>query len=273
MVDKLTYVSSYNVNEKVEFGEYPIYANSSDIRDYEWNYITQFNKVKKFNKSGVITKTLPVLVVDKNNLDFIVEIFEKDIILGNPGKLYVGNYYILCNIYKITKENYLNNGYISLNLGIVLDNKNWIKETVTKFYSSATELNDEMPTKDYNYGYNYDYVNTGFNSDSVTNNSYSPADFKIIINGYVDNPVIQIGSNIYQVNTTIEDGGRLEIDSTNKTIKNINKYGQELNAFMYRDIENYIFEKIPVGTNTVSWSGSMEFTITVFEVRSEPKWS
>ena len=46
-----------------------------------------------------------------------------------------------------------------------------------------------------------------------------------------------------------------------------------ISKFSDRNRDDYIFEKIPSGSNDVSWDGAFGFDVTLLEERSEPKWT
>ena len=94
-----------------------------------------------------------------------------------------------------------------------------------------------------------------------------------MIYGTVENPSVTIGANTYTVNAKVGAGETLLVDSLAKTITLVNAYGQKINCFDKRSRESYIFEPIPSGMNTVSWSGNFKFELTVIEKRSEPRWT
>lgn len=97
--------------------------------------------------------------------------------------------------------------------------------------------------------------------------------FRLIIYGPCVNPVIYISNHAYQVNCSVESGEHLIIDSSEKTIQLVSNHGIISNKFAQRNKESYIFQKIPAGSNNITWDGSFGFDITLFEERSEPRWT
>lgn len=64
----------------------------------------------------------------------------------------------------------------------------------------------------------------------------------------------------------------VSIDSIAKTILLTKRDGTVENHFHQRNRESYIFEKIPAGSNIVTWDKTFKFDVVLFEERSEPKW-
>ena len=71
----------------------------------------------------------------------------------------------------------------------------------------------------------------------------------------------------------MEEGEYLTIDSTTKKIFLTKNDGTIINQFNNRNRDSYIFEKIPAGSNVVTWNGDFAFDVILLEERSEPKWT
>ena len=57
MLEQLKYVN--HLGEVIEFGKKGTFANSNDLRDYEWTYDSSRNRAENFRK-GVVSKTIPI---------------------------------------------------------------------------------------------------------------------------------------------------------------------------------------------------------------------
>ena len=70
---------------------------------------------------------------------------------------------------------------------------------------------------------------------------------------------------------SLQENEYLIIDSAERTIwKNTN--GILTNMFNERGFEYSVFEKMPSGTLSLSWTGDFGFELTLFLVRREPLW-
>ena len=49
--------------------------------------------------------------------------------------------------------------------------------------------------------------------------------------------------------------------------------GQQVNIFDLRDKTNSVFEPIPGGNINLIWSGAFGFDLTLYQERSEPRWT
>ena len=122
----------------------------------------------------------------------------------------------------------------------------------------------------YNYSFNYGVDNTVKN---IKNDSFAPVDFELVIHGYASDPSVTIGDYVYTVHCEVDNGYELHINSSDKTILLYDEYGNAENYFRYRDREDYIFQQIESGENSISWNGPFSIGLTLIEKRSEPKWT
>lgn len=274
MLEQLRFIN--HVNEELIFGKGGVFVNYSDLHDYRWQYTADGDKISVF-KRGIVTKNIPVVVACQNADDGIsiinqlMEYSEKDILVKQPGRLVVGQYYLPCYITGSAKSDYLaKRGYMIATLEVVTDQAAWIKETKFSFnygsghHSSGTDM-------DFNSDFPYDYSNP-LSSQMVENPGFTGSNFRMVIYGECEDPHIGVGEHLYEVDCVIGSHEYLTIDSKKKTVILTKQNGTTENKFRYRNRESYIFEKIPSGETLVSWDGDYKFDIILYEERSEPKW-
>lgn len=143
------------------------------------------------------------------------------------------------------------------------------KEAIEAYITEGVPQGDG---KGYPYDYPYDYANAS-NNGKIYNQHFVPCNFLMQISGYALNPIITIGDHVYQVDATVQEGELLTIDSREQTITLTRSNGVVENLFSKRNKDSYIFEQIPSGSSDVQWNGAFSFSITLFEERSEPKWT
>lgn len=269
MLESLRFVN--HLNEEVVFNKGGYIADIKALKNYAWQYNTQYKKISSFERK--ITKfKLPLLVYgtkagDMANL--LYETIEKDVLANVSGKLYVGDYYISGYFTESSKRKYSSDRTaISMELTFVSDAPYWVYE---RKYTYRTEGKGQGGNG-YPYDYPYGYI---ANSDmqNLVNPSFTDANFKLVIYGAVDNPQIVIGGNVYKVNTSIYTNEYLTIDAKNKTVTRTTSRGLKVNEFSNRDRENYVFQKIAPGDNLVIPVTDCPFDLTLYEERSEPKWT
>lgn len=275
MLEQLRFIN--HVNEELIFGKGGVFVNYSDLHDYRWQYTADGDKISVF-KRGIVTKNIPVVVACQNADDGILiinqlmEYSEKDILVKQPGRLVVGQYYLPCYITGSAKSDYLaKRGYMIATLEVVTDQAAWIKETKFSFnygsghHSSGTDM-------DFNSDFPYDYSNP-LSSQMVENPGFTGSNFRMVIYGECEDPHIGVGEHLYEVDCVIGSHEYLTIDSKKKTVILTKQNGTTENKFRYRNRDSYIFEKIPSGETMVSWDGDYKFDIILYEERSEPKWT
>lgn len=275
MLEKIKYIN--HRNEIIEFGQDGYYVNYNDLRDYAWDYTTDFNRIGNFSR-GIAAKSIPLFIfadTEEKGIELknrLFEVIEKDVLANSPGALWIGNYFYKCYIIASNKSEYLlDKRYLALKLSVVSDSPVWINEKSFSFYPNKSSL-EEAGIKNYKYDYPYNYSN-GLDSSNILNDSFMDVNFKLIIYGPCINPTLYIKGHMYQVNTTLMEGEYLTVNSLDKTIYKIKKNGEKVNEFSKRNKTNSVFKTISEGRNTVTWNGTFGFDIVLIEERSEPRWT
>ena len=278
MLEQIKFIN--HLNESMEWGKNGIYVNYNDLHDYSWSIVSENNKISSFEK-GIVSKTIPLIIYCSDETEGLaiknqlMEIAEKDVLAKQYGKIVIGDYYLKCYITGSSKGNYLiHKGYLEVTLTISTDLPQWVKETTQSFFKEGSVLDNDAATKnlDYPFDYSFDYLSS-LHERRINNTGFIDAEFEIVIYGAVTNPVIYIAGHTYEVCCEISDKEYLTINSRTKTIVLTRYNGEKVNCFKHRNKQSYVFEKIPSGSNIVVWDGNWGFDITLFEERSEPKWT
>ena len=275
MLEKVKYKN--HLGEVLSFGENGIFVNYNDLHDYEWDAISNNNKISGFSK-GIVERTIPIVIAcltEEEGLETrnkLHEICEKDVLALKYGRLIIGDFYLKCYVKASKKSEFLiNKKYMQVDLVITTDTPSWIAESTTMFRKATEEKELDGEWLDYPHDYEFDYASE-LNSKQLLNQNFIGSEFRMIIYGGCKNPSINIGGHIYQVNAELSEGEYLTIDSIAKSIVLTKYNGEQVNKFNERNRASYIFEKIPPGEHAVVWEGSFGFDITLLEERSEPKW-
>lgn len=274
MLEKLTYKN--HLNEVFDFGKEGIFVNSNDLHNFAWNATTKNNRITLF-RYGVATRKIPVVIICNSEEEGIAarnrlfEVTDKDVLALQHGRIIIGDYYFRCFVTKSEKANYLQSKrYMTVDLTLTSDFPYWVKETKFSFSNSGSGRSAEG--LDFPKDYQYDFTNS-IGSTSMNNSGFVDSNFRMVIYGACSNPTVYINDHAYTVNCTVEENEYLTIDSTAKTITLTSNDGTVTNKFRDRGRNTYIFQKIPAGSNTVSWEGNYGIDITLLEERSEPKWT
>lgn len=274
MLDKFYYQN--NFGEILHFGKNGLYASYNDLRDYEWDYTENNGLISDFSMK-IINKELPVLFASssgqatKQLRNKAYSIVEKDVRAGLRGRLYVGNYYLECNIYGMKNSDYLIKDYfLRTSMKVVTDSPMWKRSTL---YSFVIQDEDEAELgTDYPFDYPTDFLKKEQGQQIIANNSDFATDFIMTIYGAATAPEILINNHSYKMNCSILSGEKIVIDSSAKTIFK-HSGGTAYNAFNDRAKANSVFEKIPNGKCTVDWNNTFDFDIILIDSRAEPLWT
>ncbi len=271
MQERLQYIN--HMNEVIDFGRNGIYVSSNDLHDYDWEPVTRNDRISGFRR-GITSRTLPVVIfcssaaagLSARNL--LLEVAEKDILAEKPGKIVIGDYYYPCYIIGSKKANYMKaKCRMDVTLTLSSDASFWIRESKFSFRKAAAVSSGAG----YPFDYPFDYT-SAFTQSELLNTSFVPSNFRLTMFGPCEAPGIYIAGHLYNVQCTLQEGEYVVVDSLAKTITKVAVDGTVTNMFNSRNRISYIFEKIPPGSNAVSWDGSIGIDVILLEERSEPKW-
>lgn len=267
-----------HLGESITFGQDGFFVNENDLRDFVWSYTNKNNRISSFRRN-VTKKTLKVYIACTSEAEGIAkrnELFEtceKDVLAEQHGKFVIGEYYMRCYVVGSKKTEYLvSKRLLMVTLSVVTDFPVWVKESTTAFRKTDEDVESNGEFLDYAFDFPFDYAYE-YAIQNLINDDFVATNFRLIIYGSCSNPRIHIGGHEYLVNATLLNGEYLVVDSSAKTIVLVRTNGEKVNCFNKRSRESYVFEKIPVGANAVSWEGEFGFDVTLLEERSEPKWT
>lgn len=269
----LKYTSSNGQTYDLKVGHFR--TREADYHDYAW--IPQVVKqqyganVYRFDREAkVYTATMSVFGSDAERrtfLNLLHAAFDHDIVTMTPGRITHGEYYIECFITE--SSTYYDEPWTQNVLKIYCPYPFWRRDIKNDLRASEAF---EYQYLDYPYGFKYDYKATLPGYSSIHNPGIKPADWKLIIKGYADNPYVVIGDMTVGVNSIIGEQEKLIISSKEKTVIKITTNGDVVNLFNRRIKSHSIFEPLPFGHINVMWSGLYDIELTVYEERSEPLW-
>lgn len=261
-------------NERIDLTGPLYWVSVGELFDYKWSYHSSTGRITDFYRN-MVEKTIEVTVSGKNQVEYkqaveeLHALFDRDIAEMKPGKLYVGNAYLTCYFYASNKENHYFESNVMFNsYKIVSETGYWITE---KTYSFSIANANTTTSKRYVGRYPYRYAN-GLNDVSIVNEHFRASNFRMTIYGPVLNPQIIIGGHSYLINTYLESGEYLVIDSKNRMVQKTMNNGTLVNLFDDREKRVSVFREILPGRNEVRWSGKFDFSIILYEERSEPRW-
>ena len=273
----IRYVNSEGA--EVILNKEPYKVIMSDLTDYDSVEVERNGKIACFTKE-ITERDLNIDIISNSKeatqelCNKLNEVFEKDIYNDVAGKIYINDYYMRCFI-KSCKKSKRGNGVIrSYEYTLITDYPFWIKETPYQYLpENPISGGDSILTEGVMFPeFQFDFFRAK-GDEILYNPSFADSNFILAIYGFVENPQIAIAGHPYRVETTIYEGERLVIDSLTHTVQKIGRLGEITNLYNARDKHYSVFKKIPPGMNTFQWSGGFGVDITLFDERSEPKWS
>lgn len=273
----IRYVNSEGA--EVILNKEPYKVLMSDLTDYDSVEVERNGKIAGFVKE-ITERKLNIDIISNSKeatqelCNKLNEVFEKDIYNDVAGKIYINDYYMRCFI-KSCKKSKRGNGVIrSYEYTLITDYPFWIKETPYQYLpENPISGGDSILTEGVMFPeFQFDFFRAK-GDEILYNPSFADSNFILAIYGFVENPQIAIAGHPYRVETTIYEGERLVIDSLTHTVQKIGRLGEITNLYNARDKHYSVFKKIPPGMNTFQWSGGFGVDITLFDERSEPKWS
>lgn len=263
--------------EEFDFAAWDTRLKETDWHKNSWtpNTVEQLigTKIKGFKKEPLqLELTISFrggVTARKESLNSFFEMAECDVVFQQPGKLYVGDYYIAC---------YVISGTTTPTAGFTTERKSgiyaaypfWLNDLTMTF--KPLGLPGEVAGLDFPFDFPFDFAGATTGVKTWNINHYAPCNFMMTVYGPVDNPRITINNHVYEVAATLADGEYMQIDSRYKTVYKTMNNGVQVNLFNARGKEQSVFEQLQPGANYVNWSGEFGFDITAFLERGEPKW-
>ena len=267
---------------KLTIGEAPYYMlqGAGEFKDHSWGYDQQFGRYRNFRRDkNPYPFSIIITSNDMADYDALCDIFNDDVIAGEPGYLLINGWKLECMVTKAEHNFYGHRDHV-IDFEALSSNSTWTRAVTRSYNGTSSGGGSDIDLgRNYAYndgilgrGYNYGYEGSAAHSASIrlrgTDNGY-----EALIYGPAINPTIYINNKPVTVNVSISAAERLRIIS-NGSIKSIDILqldGSAESAFVYRDKENSPF--ITLGELNELTFGAIKFDFTTIERRSEPSWT
>ena len=268
-------------NEVITLGkDSGVWLDENDLFNYEWDYVTAQRKLVATSRdvSEIPVKLLFLNGEDDSTINHFLQVMDYDARMKQPGTLTVNGYDRRGVFVSGSTEDYMyKRGLMYRDMRFLALDQDWTKRNVETLEPQIASSEEEQ--MQYPHDYPHDYGGTVAPSSFVNPSSF-PSEFLLRIYGPCTDPYVLIGNNLYAVNCTVQEGGFLVIDSTDRSaIYNYNAAGVAQNVFDAATMGaegsgQYIYELIPPGTNQVSWPNNFKLDIETLEAVSvPPAWS
>lgn len=252
-------------------------GTSLGIRGRQWSYDIATHNVKSLVRKAR-KATVEFVTTDPAEADRARRIMDADVADGTPGTLVFDGVWTQRAMFLESEPSDVSRGFVAMTLTVALLDGCWTRLRTVPF-----------PVRSVIEGYKY--LDMGFDfpvdlgpslpSRTVDVTAISRPNVRLVVYGPAVNPYVIVGANRYEVDVSVPDGGRLEIDGRDKTIKTISATGDVADCFGKgvrtggQGGGSYVFERLPVSTLpiNVSWDNSFGFDLCWYEEEGEPPWS
>jgi hypothetical protein len=244
-----------------------------DLRSRAFDYTLGSHGVSAVTRNARTVK-LSQLSVDPKTLDEQRRIFDADMIAGKPGSLNVDVWSQRALLVESAPQ-FANPVTQGLDLTFVLLDGVWRKPVKSQYVPSVVtggaglDLPTDLPFDLSPMSVAAELVNEGLTAVPLQLRVYGPA----------TNPYVVINGNRYQVDVVVPEGGYLTIDGIERSILLTSADGDVTDCFSkgHRGLGEgggeYVFQRVPAGSNSVSWTNSFGFDVTLFLEEGEVPWS
>ena len=206
----------------------------------------------------------------KSILDALHDDFELDVRKMQMGKIVWGDYYIDCYITMSSTYPDNNNVWTDNDVTIYCPYPFWIQEEVREFFPQVAPAGETFLDYEFDYDYDYSYGKSGYGK-WIRDFPWT-CEFEMLIYGPCTNPQVSVNGYPYLIKDTLNSTDYVIIDSRSNKVTKYLASGQVLNIFDLRNKSKSVFEPMPAGDLTFTWTGAFGFQLTLFEERSEPRW-
>lgn len=263
------------------------------LLDYSWKYDeTSYNntnsKISRFYRNSQDKPVTITVYADSpdellTNMENFYKVTEQDVVSNMSGVLILylselEQYSFECFLTDVDNEIWhkkiqFMNGKYAMNKQVTFHSPYpfWVREVFKQFLPTGRE-ESESDFLDYPYNYPYDYLPNAGGIRTWVVDHFSASQFIMRMYGPAENPRLLVNGYPYQILDSLEQNEWFVIDSRSNTVLKRLSNGTWENAFDSRNKVNSVFEPIPSGQLTLTWSGTFGFDIRLFLERSQPRW-
>lgn len=263
-----------HLGKSVDLSSNGIVADPTDVLAWSLEVNDSYGTVMSIGRS-VESRKMRVVTYSMAARKRLYEVPAADVDAMRPGRLYVGDWYLVCYVTSSSVRGWwYGDGVSSYEVEVTVVDAQWRKDVqyvLTERYDGGAGL--DFP---YDFPYDFGYSTSAF---TVNNVGFKPADAVIRVYGPVDSCQVTVSGNEYSVGVSLEVGEYVTIDTYERTVKVTRLTGDVEDAFPHVEGDyfegsgSYIFERIPVGLSDVIWSGTSDLDLTVVLMRDEPDYT
>jgi len=251
-------------------------AIGTDVRGYAWKAEMKGNRINRITRDPKEFTLTVRTSGDKAERDRVYEVFDYDLAMGKPGRLYVGDSYCECFARASSSAKWNNAaGYMQRSITFTPKTGEWLREVPSGQFGGDPY---DLGALDYAYDYAHDYAFRSMNVETVEHKLFGRPGVVMTFHAGSGHPLAFIDGNRYEITQEVTDG-YIELDTRNKTTiwyrgnGNVETVFPKVSGTFKKGSGSYIFENAPEDGFTLSWDSSLIFDLKLVEVRSEPAWN
>lgn len=274
---RLSYVSGTGGVEVCLDCRSALAGTAAGIRGREWDYSIGYMSLSGAARAAREC-SLSVAFMRLASADELRRLADRDMSEGTPGRLEVDGWSQRACITKAEPSS-ISRSHVTMSLTVVLLDGVWRRGHTEQYIprhaaagaGDSLDLPHDLP-RDLAAPSARQYIETG---------EWGAAPLKAVVYGPCINPAFRIAGNLYEVDATVQDGGRIEIDplASPRRVTIVNADGSTADAFPRARRGGglgggeYIFQPLPPGRHEIEWDGSFGIDLTWYEEEGEPPWS
>lgn len=249
-----------------------VHIDTTPLHAWEFSYELGYRGITGVSRPSREV-TVSAAFDSKGAADLARRVFSLDVDMRTPGTLEFDGWSTRAYVTSCAVEDQTEP--ITAKLSVVLFDGIWRKGVTQSFNPIDLAGSDYL---DLPYDLPYDLAPTGAASE-VEGPEWAASPVRLVIYGYVANPSLTIGGNLYAIDCTVPAGGYLVVDGLERAVYEVTADGTTTNRIADArrgDGEGsgeYIFEKIKPGTQYLSWPHSFGFDLTYYLEEGEPPWT
>lgn len=262
-----------HLGKSVDLSSNGILVDVTGVLEWSMDVDDSYGTVRSINRP-VTSRKMKAVTYSMAARKRLYEVPAVDVDVMKPGRLYVGDWYLVCYITTSTVSGWWHaDGVASYEVEVTAVDAQWRKDVqyvITERYDGGAGL--DFP---YDFPHDFGYSTSAY---TVNNTGFRPADAVIRMYGPVDSCQVTVAGNEYSVGVSLDVGEYMTIDTYERTVRVTRLTGEVENAFPYVNGDyfegsgSYVFERIPTGLNDVMWSGTSDLDLTVVLMRDEPDY-
>lgn len=207
-------------------------------------------------------------------LSALIAAADADVSAGSPGEMVMRGW--SQRAYVVASEpTFAARGSASSKLTVALVDGVWTRYREQSFHPRTASAGEWLG---FPFGFPFG-LGASLPSSEVELDVEARPNVRLVIYGPATSPYVIVGGNRYEVDVSVPDGARVVVDGRSKTIELVDVDGNVTNEFGKgvrkggQGAGSYVFERLGVGRQTVSWDNSFGFDLGWWEEAGCPPWN